>query len=226
MSSDTITLKMTERTELGKAVKALRREGIVPAVIYERGHESVTVSVPFGDITKVYHLAGKHHPVELTVGNKNYLTMIKDVDIDPLKGWVRHVAFHAINKNDTVTAEIPVHIIGEIPAERVSLMVLHTLDTVEVEAIPANLPDELTVDGTKLVEIGDKLTVADIVAPAGVIIMTAPEQTIAVVEEPKDQMAEAAAALEANMEEDAAANVEAEKGSIDADEKAAEKVQE
>jgi len=103
-----------------------------------------------------------------------------------------------------------------------SLLVLHTLDTVEVEALPANLPDELTVDGTKLVEIGDKLSVADIVAPAGVKIMTEPEQTIAVVEEPKDQMAEAAAEEAENAE--SAAEVPAENGSVDADEPAADQV--
>ena len=184
MSSETITLKLTERTELGKAVKALRRSGMVPANIYERGHDSVAVSAPLNVVTKVYHDAGKHHPVELSVGSKKYLAMIKDVDVDPIKGWVRHVAFHAINKNETVTAEIPVRIDGEIPAERVSLLVLRTLDTVEVEALPANLPDELTVDGAKLAEIGDKVTVADITAPQGVTILTDAEHTLAVVEEP------------------------------------------
>jgi large subunit ribosomal protein L25 len=224
MSSDKITLKMTERTEMGKAVKALRRDGIVPAVIYERGHDSVNVSVPFGEITKTYHQAGKHHPVELSVGTKNYLSMIKDVDIDPVKGTIRHIAFHAINKNETVTAEIPVHIEGEIPAERLSLLVLRPMDTVEVEALPANLPDALIIDGAKLAEIGDKLAVSDIVAPDGVKILTDPEQTLAVVEEPKDQIAEADAALAETEEQgdNAAAEVDAEKGSVDADEPGAD----
>jgi large subunit ribosomal protein L25 len=220
MSNDTISLKLTERTEMGKAVKTLRRNGFVPANIYERGHESVAVSAPFVELTKVYHQAGKHHPVELDVAGKKYLAMIKDVDTDPLKGWVRHIAFHAINKNETVTAEIPVHVVGEIPAERVSLLVLHPIDMVEVEALPANLPDELTVDGTKLVEVGDKLTVGDIVAPNGVTILTDPDHAVAVVEEPKDQIAEAAAEATENAE--SAAEVPSDNGSVDADEPAAE----
>jgi large subunit ribosomal protein L25 len=202
MSSDTITLKLTERKELGKAVKALRRDGIVPANIYERGKPSQAVSGNFLEISKVYGAAGKHHPVELTVDGKKHLAMIKDVDIDPVRNTVRHIAFHAVNKNETVEAEVPVRIDGEIPAERLSLMVLHTLDTVEVEALPGNLPDELTVDGTKLVEIGDKLSVSDIIAPKDVVILTDPEQTIAVVEEPKDQIAAAAAELEEQPEAD------------------------
>jgi large subunit ribosomal protein L25 len=168
MSSDTITLKLTERKEMGKAVKALRRSGQVPANIYERGKPSQAVSANFIEITKVYTAAGKHHPVELTVEGKKHLAMIKDVDIDPVKNTVRHIAFHAVNRNETVEAEIPVKIDGEIPAERLSLMVLHTLDTVVVEALPNNLPDELLIDGSKLVEIGDKVSVADIKVPKDV----------------------------------------------------------
>jgi large subunit ribosomal protein L25 len=220
MSSDVITLKLTERTELGKAVKALRRSGQVPANIYERGAASQAVSVPLTDMTRVYHAAGKHHPVELTIGNKKRLAMIKDVDLEPVKGWIRHVGFHAVNKNETVEAEIPVRIDGDIPAERISLMVLHTLDTVVVEALPGDLPDELLVDGAKLAEVGDKVSVADLVAPEGVTILTDPDQTIAVVEEPKDQIA--AAAAEAAEGEGSAAEVPAENGSVDADEPAAD----
>lgn len=221
MSSDTITLKLTERSELGKAVKALRKNGMMPANIYERGQQSVAVSVPFTEMNKVYHQAGKHHPVELVVGTKTHLAMIKDVDVDPVKGVIRHVAFHAINKNETVTAEIPVHIEGEVPAERLSLMVLHPVDVVEVEALPANLPNALILDGTKLVEVGDKLTVADLIVPAGVTILTDADQTLAVVEEPKDQISEAAAEAEENAEA-SAADVPADNG----DEAAAESKEE
>lgn len=196
MSSDVIALKLTERKELGKHVKALRRDGFVPANIYEKGKESQAVSANFIEITKVYHAAGKHHPVELTIDGKKRLAMIKSVDVDPVKNRVRHISFHAVNRNQTVDAEVPVKIDGDIPAERASLMVLHTLDTVEVEALPDNLPDELTVDGSKLVEIGDKVKVSDIKIPKDVVIKTDPDQTIAVVEEPKDQIAAAAAETE------------------------------
>lgn len=209
MSSDTITLKLTERKEFGKAVKALRRSGVVPANIYERGKESIAVSAPFIEITKVYNAAGKHHPVELTVEGKKHLAMIKDVDLDPVKNTLRHVAFHAVNKNEKVEAEIPVRIEGEIPAERLSLMVLQNLDTVEVEALPGNLPDELFVPGAKLAEVDDKVFVSDIKAPEGVEILTDPETMVAAVEMPKDQIAEADAALE---EQKAAGEVESDQG--------------
>jgi len=200
MSSDIITLKLTERKELGKAVKALRRDGLVPANIYERGKESIAVTASFMEITKVYKAAGKHHPVELTVEGKKHLAMIKDVDVDPVKNTLRHVGFHAVNRNEKVEAEVPVKIQGEIPAERQGLMVLQNLDTVIVEAIPANLPNALFVDGSKLVVDGDKVTVADIKVPKDVVILTDPETMVADVQTPRDQIAEADAALEESKE--------------------------
>lgn len=208
MSNDSIILKASPRTEMGKAARRLRKDGIVPANMYERGQTSVAISAPFTEVTKIYRQAGKHHPVELEIDGKKHLVMIKDVDVDPVKGNIRHVAFHAVNRNETVEAEIPLRLDGEIPAERAGLMILHTLDTVQVKALPSNLPDELVIDATVLVEIGDKVTVADIKVPANVEILTDPDQAVAVVEEPKDQMA----AAEEGMEEVAADEVPAENG--------------
>lgn len=213
MSSDKITLKLTERKELGKATKALRRAGMVPANMYERGKESVALSAPIGDITKVYHAAGKHSPVELDVDGKTHLAMIKDVDINPVKGTVRHVAFHAVKRNEKVSAEVPVRIDGEIPGQKVGLLFLQNLDNVQIEALPANLPDELLIDGAKLVEEGDKVTVADIVVPNGVTILSDPETMVADLQIPKDQIAEADAALEESKE---AGEVSSDKGSEEA----------
>lgn len=209
VSSDTITLKVTGRKQLGKSVKALRRAGQVPANMYERGKESVAISAQATEIAKVYNNAGKHHPVELIVDGKKHLAMIKDVDVDPVKNTLRHVSFHAVNRNETVEAEVPVKIEGEIPAQKLSLLVLQNLDTVIVEALPANLPDELFVPGEKLAAEGDKVTVADIQVPDGVTILSDLETMVADVQVPKDQIAEADAALEEMKE---AGEVEAEKG--------------
>ncbi len=209
MSSDVIALKATERKELGKAVKALRRNGKVPANVYERGKESQAVTIDFIELTKAYRQAGKHHPIELDVDGKQRLVMIKDIDLNVAKNTLRHVGFHAVKRNEKVTAEVPVKIEGEVPAERVGLMVLQTQDTVEVEATPANLPDELFVPGAKLAEDGDKVSVSDIKLPENVVMMTDLEQTIAVVETPRDQIAEADAALAEQKEAD---QVEADQG--------------
>lgn len=196
MSSDSITLKLTERSEVGKAVKGLRRQGRVPANIYERGKQSQSVSANFMEITKVYKQAGKHTPVELDVDGKKRLAMIKDVAVKIGKGDLIHVAFHAVKRNEKVEAEVPVRIEGEVPAEKISLLVLQNLDTVIVEAIPSNLPSELTIDGSKLVADGDKVTVADINVPNDVVIISDHDTMVFSVETPKDQIAVANAALE------------------------------
>lgn len=212
MSSDSITLKVTERKEFGKAVKALRGQGLVPANIYERGKVSQAVSADFGEITKVYKQAGKHHPVELDVDGKKRLALIKDVDVRVGKGTITHIAFHAVKRNEKVEAEVPVKLIGEVPAEKTGLLVLQNLDTVIVEAVPANLPNELTIDGSKMVEDGDKVTVADINPIDNVTIVSESNVMVFSVETPRDQIAAANAALE---DEDLAENVESENGGSD-----------
>ncbi len=192
MSKDTITLALQERSTVRKGLAALRKDGQVPAVIHDHGKESMHVMGDFISINKVYLQAGKHHPVEIELDGKQHLALIKDVDYEPTKHRLRHVVFQAIRQNEKTTAEIPVVMVGdEIPAERKSLLILQQLDVVEVEALPKNLPDQLTVDATVLSEVGDRLTVADIKAPEGVTILTEADHSIAVVEMPKDQIAEA-----------------------------------
>lgn len=194
MSTEEITVELQERKILRKGLRKLRDTGQVPAVIHDHGKPSLHVSGDFIKLNKIYAEAGKHHPVQLHVGSKQQLAMIKDVDYEPAKRQMRHVVFQAIKQDEKVTAEIPIVLEGEVPAEKISLMVITSLDTVEVEALPNNLPDQLAVDASVLAEVGDKIHVSDIKAPSGVTILTEPETTIATVEMPKDQIAEADAA--------------------------------
>lgn len=215
-SGDTIEVELQERTVVRKGLNGLRAQGLVPAVIHDHGKESIHVTGNFIQLNKVYSAAGKHHPVNLTVGGKKHLAMIKDVDYEPAKHLMRHVVFQAIKQNEEVDAEVPIVFKDvEIPAERVSLLVLKQLDRVDVKALPKDLPDELVVDPGKLTEVGDHLTVADLEVPQGVIITTDPTAQIAIVEMPKDQVAEADAAaadLAADAGSPEAANVPAEQG--------------
>jgi large subunit ribosomal protein L25 len=210
MSSDKITVTLEKREVIGKGLAKVRSEGHVPAVIHNHGSDSIHVMGEFVAMNKVYAAAGKHHPVELKVDGKQHLALIKDVDFEPTKHRMRHVVFQAIRQNEEVEAEIPVVFADvDIPAERVSLLVLKQLDHVQVKALPKNLPDELVVDPSTLAEVGDHLTVADLTAPEGVTILTPEDASLAVVEMPKDQIAEANAAQEA-LAEDAGTTAEPE----------------
>lgn len=209
MSKDSITVELTKRDVIGKGLTAVRKSGVVPAVIHNHGQDSIHVQGDFVALNKVFAAAGKHHPVELTVGGEKHLALIRDVDIEPVKQRMRHVVFQAIRQNEETEAEIPVVFKDvEIPAEKASLLVLKSLDHVEVKALPKDLPDELFVDPSKLVQVGDTLTVADIEVPAGVTLLTDLEQGIAAVEMPKDQIAEADEA-QASLKADAEASGDA-----------------
>lgn len=178
-------VKLEERSVVRKGLAGLRRDGFVPAVIHNHGQASVHVMGKELELAKIYKEAGKHHPLQLAVGGQNFLALIKDVHYHPAKRRMQHVVFQAIRQDEKVEAEVPVVMEGEIPAEKAGLMVLRPHDRVEVEALPRDLPDELKIDATKLVELGDKITVADIQVPAGVTILTDPEQPIASVVEAK-----------------------------------------
>lgn len=197
MADDNITITLKDRQVVGKGLSKLRGQGVVPAVIHNHGKDSMHVQGDYVALDKAYLRAGKHHPVQLRIGDKNRLAMIKDVDYEPTKHRLRHVVFQAIKQNEKVSAEVPVVLEGEeIPAEKKGLLVLPQIDTVEVEAFPKDLPDELRVDATVLEKDGDRLHVSDIKVPQGVTILTDGELGIAVVETPRDQVAEADAALE------------------------------
>jgi large subunit ribosomal protein L25 len=200
--SDTITLTAKKRDVLGKKLNELRAAGEAPAVVHDHGKESVHVSVGQADIKKVFSQAGKHHPVILKVDGKNYTTLIKEIVYKPATQIITHTVFQSVNANETVSAEIPVHLVGEIPAERASLLVLNGIDRVEVEALPKDLVDVIEIDASVLAEVGDKLHVSDLKVPAGMTIKTDPEQVIASVEQPKDQVAEADAAAAEQAAED------------------------
>jgi large subunit ribosomal protein L25 len=192
MSQDQMSVNLKERKVLGKGLHSLRSEGMVPAVIHNHGQKSIHVMASEKELIKVYQEAGKHHPLELHIGSQNYLALIKDVRINPVKRQMLHVVFQSIKRDEKVEAEVPIRLEGEIPAEKVGLMVLHQLDTVEVEALPQNLPDELVADASKLAELHDKITVADLPIPSGVTVLTELDYPIATVVETKAQLSEEA----------------------------------
>jgi len=167
---DKVSLKIDAREVHGKKVKNLRRSGLTPGVVYGHGMEPLAIQADSAELRKVVAIAGKHTPVNLT-GAKRRIAMIKDVEYDPTKtGIVRHVAFHAVNADEPVHAVVPVHLMGEgeSEAERAGLIVLQSLDKLEVKALPMELPEALEVSTAGLREEGDRLTVADIVLPQGV----------------------------------------------------------
>lgn len=167
---DKINLKLDLRTLQGKKVRQLRKDGFVPAVVYGDGIDPINTQAAQNVIEKVVRDAGKHTPVHLTIDSQKRIAMIKDVDVDPTRSRIRHVSFHAVNQNEPVVAEVPIHLVGEgeSEAERAGLIVLQALDKIEIKALPLDLPEALEVSILNLKEAGEQITLGDIVLPANI----------------------------------------------------------
>lgn len=168
MSQD-VELQAEKREATGKKAAAeFRQSGKVPGVVQEHSKPSEHVLLDGLAMIKAYQHAGKSQPIDLTVGSAKKLVLIKEIEFVPLKPQIQHVVFQALKQDEVVDAEIPVHIVGDIPAENNRLAVLHTLETVEVRALPRALPESIEISGETLVEVNDRINIGDLKLPEGV----------------------------------------------------------
>lgn len=203
-----IELTVKKREVFGKKVKSLYRDGRVIGNVFGRGKESIAIDGDYETIRKVVSEAGKNHPIELAIeGEGNHLVMVKDVDVDPAKGRIRHIEFHMVNRNEKVEAEVPVELVGTAPAVLVGNIIITLNDTIIVEANPGSLPDHLEANAELLKEPDDIITVADITIPSNVELITELETPLFKVEVPRSQIEE-----ESTEEGEEAADVPAEHG--------------
>jgi len=165
-----ISLKLEKRTAEGKKVSALRLSGYIPSVVYGGKTQPIMTQSKTADTAKVVSHVGKHTPLDLLIDGVKKLAIIKNIDHDPIRHSIRHVAFHTINQNDIITTEVPIVLVGqgESEAERIGLVILQALEHIEIKAKPADLPESLELSIIGLATDEDKLTVADIKLPAGV----------------------------------------------------------
>ncbi len=189
MAQDVINLSLDPRSVTGKAVKHLRKNGKVPAVIHDHGRPSIIVEADAVNMLKIYQQIGKHHPINLSAGGKTYTAMIKTVEFEPRKHRLNHIVFNAVAADQMVEAEIPIeprYAEGNdaSPAERSGLIVLNNLELVTIEALPKNLPDVIYYDAERLSAIGDQVSVADLILPADVELKTELTHAVATVYEP------------------------------------------
>lgn len=217
---DKVNLALDMRTAQGKKAAKLRKQGLVPGIVYGHGFEPIMVQSEYNVIEKAVREAGKHTPVYATIDGKKKITMIKDIDRDPVKSRIRHVSFHAVNANETVTAEVPIRLTGEgeSPAEKAGLIVLQAIEQIEIKAKPADLPEALEVSISKLESTEDKLTLAELTLPKGVEYADIEQDLDLVVVNVYEPAALQAANDAAGGDAEDESEVEAENGSEDATE--------
>lgn len=165
-----IILKLVARNVEGKKVAKVRDDGFVPSVVYGDKFEPISTQSSLVETSKVVSTAGKHTPINLLIDGKKTLAIIKDIDFSPVSHKLRHIAFHKINANDIIETEVSIVLVdeGNSPAERTGLIILQALETIEVKAKPANLPESIELSVLGLTDVDDRLTVADIKLPKDV----------------------------------------------------------
>lgn len=207
------------RTEFGRKSNALRREGVLPAVLYGDGVKSTPLSVSARDFERVIREAGETSLVTLKVeGGKTYNVLIHDVAKDPLTLKPIHADFYAVKMDRPIEAKVPINFTGESPAVKneggILVKVMHEL---EVRALPKDLPHEISVDLAALEKVGDKIHVKDITLPSGVSAHVPAEEVFVLVEPPRAEEAiappaEAEAVAEVKTEREVKAEEKAVKG--------------
>lgn len=169
----------TGRTTGSRPSGRLRAEGRVPGVVYGLGRDAVSVTVSWPELRRVLTTeAGLNALITLDVDGEQDLTIVKDLQRDPVRREVLHVDFLRINRDVKVDVEVPVNLVGEAKAvESAKGIIEHVIVLVPIKALPADIPNELTIDISSL-EIGGVVTAGDIEVPAGVTIELDPETAI------------------------------------------------
>lgn len=174
-----VKLTVEKRKVLGKKVKKLRKDGILPCNIYGKDIKSIAVQVPYKEFEKIFKEAGETGLVDLDLGDTLRPVLIHNVQYNPLTRTPIHADFYHVNLKEKVKTMAPLIMVGEAKAvaDKVGI-VLQPLSEVEVEALPEDLPENIEVNIEYLAVIDDQITVADLKLPKGVVILTEPSQVV------------------------------------------------
>ena len=160
-------LSANTRTVLGNSVRKLRKQGLLPAVLYGQNFNSLPIQIDKKIFLKLYKQVGKTNVIDLSVGSQTLPVIVQDLDIDPVFGDVRHVDFLVVNLKQKVKVTVPIQYIGTpIGVKQLGAVLTVNLDELEIEVLPEKIPDFITVDVTNLTNIHDSISVADLLQVA------------------------------------------------------------
>ncbi|RLC67449.1 MAG: 50S ribosomal protein L25 [Chloroflexi bacterium] len=174
-----IELKVEKRTLLGKKVKRLRRQGLIPAIIYGHETEPIPVQIEERELTRVLAQAGPNRLITLRLDGRPRLALAREIQRDVITDKLLHVDFYTVVMTEKLSAEVPLVLVGESPAvERREGVLQHGIDTVEVECLPGDLIHSIEVDLSELKELGQAIYVKDLKVPPSVEILTDGEEMV------------------------------------------------
>jgi len=202
-------LEVSRREIMGKATKRLRKAGIIPANIF--GHKEPSLAVQINGITfeRLRRSHGARNIIALHIpGMTNPQTaLIRHVQRDPRTGKIIHVDFFRVSLSERINVKVPLHFVGEAPAVKdENGVLLHLLDTLEIECVASDIPEYIEVDVSGLNEIDAIIHAGEVTLPASFTLLTDPEEGVAKVAASRAEVAEvAAAAATATVSEEAPA---------------------
>jgi len=177
----TYELTVEPRSMIGKQSRQLRRQDLVPAVVYGPNIDPQSIQVPMKELERVYLRAGNITLIDLKVGEGAAArkVFIHNVQRNPVNHGLIHVDFLEVNLREEMTASVPINLIGEAPAvHRNEGLLLNALDHVQVRALPMDLPPHLDLDITGLEELDQALYVSDLTMPENVTLITSEEELV------------------------------------------------
>ena len=184
----TDSYEIERREVLGKKVRRLRRDGVLPANIYGRGVASLAVQMPSQRAREMLRAHGTNTLISVQVAGERESrpVMVRAVKRGPASGDLQHLDFYQVDLSRTLRATVPVTVVGRAPAvDAVGGILIHGLDSVDVEAMPADVPAHLEVSADGLEDFDQQVTVADLVVPPGVTVHTDRDQMLARITRPR-----------------------------------------
>ncbi len=177
-----IVLKAIQRTITGKQVRAIRREGKLPATIYGHYIDPVSIEMDLRDTSRKLTGLAPSALVTVEVDGTKHKALVREKQRNKLTGILLHVDFLAVSMTEKLRAGVYIEVTGLSPAIKDFNGVLVTgMDEVEVECLPQDLPERIVVDVSSLLKIGDGLYVRDLVIPEGVKVLEEPESMVALI---------------------------------------------
>jgi large subunit ribosomal protein L25 len=189
-----ITLQAEPRTALGKQNKQLRAEGKIPGVVYGHSVSSESIAFDAKQLEKIYQISGSSKLIELKVGDASgHNVLFQEVQLDSRTGAITHVDLYQVRMDEKIKTELPLRFVGESTAVyQQEGTLLKNIETLEIEALPGDLPEAIEVDISILDDFDKTIHVSDLVSPSGVTILNDPEELVVKVEPPRsdEEMAE------------------------------------
>lgn len=188
MTTGAINLELEPRGLLGKKVSRLRKEGIIPVHLYGAGVVSRSLQCQAPKLIQVLSAAGGSTPISITITGESgaQLAFAREIQWDPKRDDIIHVDLLVADTSRAVSAQVPIILLGESPGARsVSGTVVHQLRTLDVEALPLEMPSQLEIDLSTLTEPDGVVRAGDIDLPANVTRLTDPDFVIVRIELPR-----------------------------------------